>query len=291
MSRSGSGRFRQFQRVTRLRPPRAPQAVFASTCITESWDGGSWPLGPDLTWQEGHFAQAGFGESIDTDGSNALQRTLHVVDNALTIQAPDDSELPGSNGWFRTQGYARADSELPGSDMQVTATIGGVTAGNGTPEWILIVRTSPHANENFTTGFIQGWVVYFNAPDYVFLDLIYDDGVLLNSGFTDTATVNPSFSWTAQEGDQIRVTVTGTGNDTVLVAEAPIGNIAMTLNLANDWGDALQPGDNSGMFPTGTQAGAGLFVQSTDPSEPISAWNHAAWDDVLTLDDWEACSV
>lgn len=52
MSRTGHGRYRQFQRVTRIRPPRAPAAIFAAhTCETFTGpDGNLGTVTTDLSW-------------------------------------------------------------------------------------------------------------------------------------------------------------------------------------------------------------------------------------------------
>lgn len=297
MTRSLGGR--SISQRTRLRDrPRRSSIVTTPTvtCLTESFTGASWPIGADLTWEEGHSGYPSPDPPIQSDGSDAAKRTLHVVNNKLTIKAPDDTELPGSTGWFRAIGYARCTSELAGPDMRVSATIGGVTAANGFPEWILVARAFVHPDETLAIGFFPGWVVYF-LDSYVFAEPIFNSVVFgggnqLLNGFTDTSTVNPSFAWTPQEGDEVSVEVTGTGDDTVLIAIAG-GVEAFTLNQGNNWGDAFDiwPGEPSSAYPEGVTGGLGLFLQNPDGVAPIDPWNHAAWDDVATLDDWSACSV
>ena len=59
--RSFGGRATQFQRINRVRPPRAPAAVFPAVpavVYTESFNKADGSLGPDLTWVVGAAANA-----------------------------------------------------------------------------------------------------------------------------------------------------------------------------------------------------------------------------------------
>lgn len=282
MRNSGRGRYVQFQRVTRHRPPRAPAAVFAApVCLTESFDGASWPIGSDLTWEEGHIGNPnGLGANVLSDGSDALKRTLHVVGDTLTVKYPDNSQLPGgSTHWDTAGGFVRTVAELGAADMRVSATIGGVS--NNFPDYFLVARSFPHAQEVLNTGFIPGWQADFE-DGFLFVQCWYQSstmapGDLTNGGFAAVVSGVPSLV----DGDEIAMTVTGTGTSTVVTVELN-GATLTTLNQANNWDDgpgtgSLVPGDSPDDFATGLQGGAGLvmFRPSTD--------------DVTTLDNWSMC--
>lgn len=288
MTRSLGGRVRGQRTPRRTFQRRGAANAPIPACLTESFTGASWPIGSDLTWDEGHWGTYDLfvTPTVFGDGSDPNVRTLHVVGSELTVKAPDDSQLPGGENWIRTQGYARTVDALTGPDMTVTATIGGVSNTAGA-EWILIARNEVRVDEQLWNGFAAGWVAFYQA-DYVFIIPVHDDPFapgFMTSGFADNFTAgNPGFLWTPSDGDEIGLTVTGIGSSTVVTCEAPVGSTAFTLDQGNNWGDALLVGDEND-FIAGDQAGCGLFLQSTNFSNP---WDRG-WDDVTTLDDWEAC--
>lgn len=104
MSRSGHGRFPQFQRVTRQRPPRAPAAVFAVPMLSylETFPNtGSLTSTPeDLTWNNGPVF------TVAVSGAQAV------------VQGPN------------SVGNARAEHDTTTSDMFVQADVTALVASD-----------------------------------------------------------------------------------------------------------------------------------------------------------------
>ena len=139
--RSFGGRARQFQRMRRARPRRAPAATFpAPPCMTESFTGTSDTIGPDLAWtrmasgSNGGAAAVVLGAAsnqtgtVNTTTAVASDPPLVVRNGVLTLEAPDLSLLPAAvtdptGYWSRLQGAAVTDDELGDLDMIVSVTI------------------------------------------------------------------------------------------------------------------------------------------------------------------------
>jgi hypothetical protein len=291
--RSGGGRFRQYQRVTRQRPPRAPAAVFAPpACLEESFAGASWPIGSDLTWDEGHQASMSNGGGGTTDdGSTSTKRTIHVVSDKLAIKAPDDSLLTGGHQWYRTKGHARTTTDVASADMTVTATVTGASALVNA-EYLLIVRNAVDASEDIGNANLAAYIVYF-SDNYIEVDLGYHSSstLTLEGGgifVKDSSAIG--FTHTFAPGDTISVTATGTASSTVVsckvngVEYVHIDDTDLSAAMSGYLGDPLSD------LPVGQRAGVGLFVSSLgSPFDDLTVWDHGAWDDVISLDDFEAC--
>ena len=89
VSRSGSGRFRQFQRVTRQRPPRAPQAVFGGVSYLETFPtNGDVEAGQDLTWNSIPPEVTVVGNQAEPSSTVSLARAEHdTSDDDMYVQA------------------------------------------------------------------------------------------------------------------------------------------------------------------------------------------------------------
>lgn len=297
---------RQFQPVTRSRPPRAPAATFVSNCVTESFDGGSYPIGPDQSWEFGHLSAylpstgsptSGF---VNDDGTDATKRTVRVVGDRASVRAMDDANLPGGNVWWRTMGFGVCDTELSGSDMRVSATISGATIPSPyNPEWILSVRNFDDPDNDLASGYSGGYRVYF-MPFYIFVECSYvssvvSPGILTAFSIIDTSTLNPSFAWEPSDGDEISVEITGTDTATVLTCSIN-GTPGLVADSETDFREGggfaglLFDDDPMSDLPNGSKAGFGFFVDAGNfgQSPTRSAWDRGN-DDVVTLDNWESC--
>lgn len=261
------GRSAVFQRTV----PRARSQPFVrevvSACAAEGFEGASWPIGVDLTWEEGHGANAyaydAFNASFPrTDGSDPNYRTLSVVDGELAIAAPPDAGLNDDGGsgqvdlaWQRVWGLARATTELSGPDMRVTGVVSGRSSGaNGFPEWLLLARSAPNVDDFMSALFQLGYLAYF-MDGYVQVEVWYVDGSTTLNGyaFLDSGiAVVPSIA----VDDELALEVTGTGATTRVVCQ--INGVTYLDHDATSIGSAMSP-DTVDMLPDGTRAGVGFY--------------------------------
>lgn len=299
MSRSMRGA-RQFQPLTRTRPPRAPAATFERTCIMESFDQvAEAPLGPDLVWSERHgaSAEAASGstvQSLVTTGTVSTRRVINVVGNGLALRAPDDSELTGTAiQWETAFGVARADSDLP-DDMRVAATVTGLgpLGVAGTPSVFRNFRYELWARTRSDVALstaATGWQVYFSAynngtstvsmafdTDDEFGDYIFDDPIA-----------------DVQVGDELGIRVTGTGLASVVQA---LVNDVVVLELSGTDLSTFVSGlgiDPDADLPSGPRSIVALAGSANNPGAGTlsEGWDHGTMDDVVSVDDFSACSA
>ncbi|MFI5224578.1 MAG: hypothetical protein ACHQX3_10145, partial [Nitrospirales bacterium] len=209
---TGTGRFTEATRANNHYFDLITTGVTSGSTATESFNQvAEWPIGPDQTWEEGHQG-TGDTTQINSDGSDALQRVFHVVSNKLTIAAPDDSELTGGDTfWTGVQGMLRSTTNLDVPNMRVSATITG--QGPADPQYILIARSAPHVSEDLPALITHGYIAFFENG-VMSLSVCWVDGGL-QGPFTG---VSESYG-TLSPGDELSLTVTGTGLSTLAVME------------------------------------------------------------------------
>lgn len=261
-------------------------------CLTESDAGASWPIGTDLAWDEGHQGTyTAPGSSVidgttSDDGSTSSKRTLHVVSDKLTIQAPNDSNLPGGKTWRRALGNARTQDDVASVDMTVSAVVEGITTANVFGEYVLIARNATNGAEDLGNANLDGYIVYF-MDDYIEVDMgyvssVFSPGVLVGGGIFVGDSSAIGFTHTMAPGDTLAVTATGTGSSTVI--SCLVNGTEYVHITDTELSAALFAGDSLSDLPYGTRAGRGLFAQRVGAS-----WNHGTMDDVISIDGWQAC--
>ncbi len=278
----------------RRRRDKAAMPASVASCLTESFDGASWPIGADLTWDEGHTGQqsngSGFGTQYSTDGSTSASRTLHVVSNRLTVKGPDDSLLDGGGyEWYQALGQFRETTDGSSIDMTVTATLANPPPHANAWETLIARNNAGDPGEDTTLAYsISGFFGSFQQ-DFAFLEVVYSSP--FNSGFLQYAYVNDTaggLSYTPTIGDLLSLTVTGTSPS--IVATLKINGSTVLTATETDFAAAISAftGDTTADFPLGLRSG-GILTLRTSSGMLGANWDHGTLDDVLALDDFSAC--
>lgn len=268
-------------------------------CLTESFDGGSYPIGPDIAWGDTanwsyaeayHFA----GSSFEGDGADPTERTLHIVSGGATLRAADPSHQVGPPptppifltrgwdlGWRSIMGRARTGTDLASTDVTVTATIGAVLP-DFRSEFDLVVRSvADYVNDDFPGDYYAGYIVLFQ-DEYVEIDFQYvSPNFSGDLGFAFIKSSDfPDWSVDLAPGDVLSVTITGTGASTNIVAQVN-GATAVEANAA-EIEAAMYGTDTIANAPVGLRHGFGLQgFGNEDPSVTVTeSFNKADGDPV-----------
>lgn len=295
---------------SKLYRPTAPRAVYQRSgapvvapnteCITESFNQvADWPVGPVQTWDQGGQAFRShrpstttiFGAWVDGgDGSDPTTRTLHIVDGAVTVKAPDDSNLPDAEWHYeRVHGFARAQQGLGTADMRVSATIAGTPTTTPTSyphfagDYVLIARSFAHPDEDMGT-YVPGYNAYFE-DDYIYIGVVYIDS---NDNLNECTFLDTGGSWTHTlvPGDEIALEATGTGSSTRVVCSVN-GVTALDLD-ATQIASMLCLGDSIAYAPEGDQAGFGIQTYGESQDLANETFNKADGTPIGPLLTWDS---
>lgn len=268
-------------RAAPIARPLVAARVFADTCVTEDYDGADASVyGYDQSW------------IAYTSGAGATGR---VRGNALA--------LAGSASGTTKKFFARCEADCASPDMTVTAAVNAVAPSGFTAQtWGVLARmhdfaadgTYPADPTSFANGDFTGWHFYASNDGgdlYVGLDFAYYRADFpIFTGIGSAYTPEPGNNLGATPlvaGDELSITVTGTGDDTHVVCKIN-GSTVIDMDALSDFnadlgGDAeyilTQPMNAEG-------ARGGVSLQATSSS----TWGSGVDDDVR-LDDFEACAV
>ena len=292
------GRARQYQPVTRERPPRAPAATFPVTCVTETFNqADSATLGPDLTWETCCEQAASTGsQGFNNEDSFEVYSNQAAITNHFAI----------TGQLVRSYGYARTVDSLPSNDVLVTATASnvptGLTAGNVSGLWWglsarmdttpmqIIDPTPPHIQSGYPVGIHFMVSLYSDDFDYAFSLQIA--GPTLNvDGFAENIVffnnnVNNGPAVPLVTGDELSLLVVGRpehGGGMQIVG-AINGVPVITANepqIEGQWGDATVWDE---AWPDGGRGGFTLLTQVQNGSGDFNDFDH-----LVRLDDWSMC--
>lgn len=285
----------------------ARRQTVVSPCLTESFDKADAPtLGPGLAWDT--CCEVAWISGGDYRETNNTEDCLEVYSNeaSLTNRADvntADVILGGSppTKAVRMQGLARTQSALSTLDVAVSATVTSIPAFVS-GEWPLVwFQLSARMDDSTMeiwhyngvgfgesngepTGVYWGLTRDFNVWHQKFRlgagPYPYTSGPGAELGPGDAAIDDPI---TLVEGDDLRLTVTGTpGVDFLVVGEINGATVA-TATVADWeawWGDATiwdQP------QPLGYRAGFWLLSQ-VDNADDVATTDH-----LTRINDWQAC--
>jgi hypothetical protein len=252
----------------RALPSRKPAAQIAAPCITEGFGGTASGFGPDQPW------------STYLSGGAAPHRTS------------EELLLAASTGGAFIFAIGRADTDAAGIGMTVSDTVTAVgTTGTGAGEfdsysYNLLARMEPeYAPGDMAAGIYTGWQFYYMNYDdsgvrkgYAEIGVFYDpsspierDSIVLADNITPLIA-----------GDELSLTVTGTGTATVVTGKL---NGATVVELSGtDLTDFLtahtiDPDD----LPAGLRGGGGFVGQTTS-----HAWDSGN-DDQVAIASFSVC--